>query len=89
MDTQVNDAGLTTETTVYRVGKVDGPFKKRPSGKFKRDGQTPIMVKCAPYWIVRVMFGQSASIMQDRRFHSALAAQAFWESLAEWKEAQS
>ena len=81
--TTVNNAGLTTETTVYRVGKVAGPFTKRPSGKFARDGETPIMRQCKPYWIVRVMFGQNGSIMQDKEFSSLTTANEFWASLSE------
>ena len=84
MGIQVNEKGLTTETTVYRLSKVDGPFTRKPSGKFKRDGETPIMRKCKPYWVVRVMFGQSASIMQDRKFYSLASAQAFFGSLPQW-----
>ena len=41
---------------------IHGPFLKRPSGKFKRDGETPRLVKCKPYWIVRVLHG---SVLRD------------------------
>lgn len=84
MTTKVNEFGLTTETTVYRVGKVDGPFTRKPTGKFRQDGETPIYAKCEPYWIVRVMFGKSASIMQDRKFFSLASAQEFFDSLPAW-----
>lgn len=84
MVTKVNNAGLTTETAVFRVGQVGGPFTKRPSGKFKKG--EPVMVRCEPYWIVRVMFGTSASIMQDRKFFSEADAKQFWASLPQYTD---
>ena len=83
MSTQVNHAGVTTETTAYRVGKVEGPFS--PPKKYADGTPRPrkLWAGKPKYWVVRVMFGKSSSIMQDRRFYSLAAAQDFWKSLAD------
>jgi hypothetical protein len=77
--TVVNDMQLTTET-VYRVGKIEGPFKKTPSGKFDRKGN-PVMVACTPYWVVRTVHGANASIMQERTFFAENTAAQYYDSL--------
>ncbi len=64
------------------VISIDGPFTKRPSGKFKSDGETPIMVKCTPYWVVRVLHG---SVLHDHQQFSAETANQFAESIKNGK----
>lgn len=68
------------ENRTLEVIGIDGPFKKRPSGKFKRDGETPIMAKCTPYWIVRVLHG---TVLHDHRWFSAEAANQFAASITD------
>ena len=68
---------IAKEKVVEVIG-IDGPFEKRPSGKFKRDGETPVMAKCTPYWVVRVLHG---TVLQDHRYFSAKSAGDFAESI--------
>ena len=64
---------MVSEQRKLEVVSVDGPFSKRPSGKFNSRGEA-IMRKCAPYWVVRVLHG---SVLHDHRFHSAEQTQQF------------
>lgn len=65
------------DTITCRVGEVEGPFSRVPSGKFKRNGD-PLMRTILPYWVVRVLVG---TVLQDRRFPSRESADVFWRSL--------
>jgi hypothetical protein len=62
-----------------RIGEINGPYRQRPSGRFRRDGETPIMVRCSPFWVVDYFHG---TIRSSRRFTSRATAQAFWDGLA-------
>lgn len=61
-----------------RIGKVEGPFHRCPSGKFDSNGN-PIMRRCPPYWVVRYMHG---NVMHDAHFEDAGKAKEYWASLA-------
>lgn len=61
-------------TRSLKVISVSGPYTKRPSGRFKRDGETPILVRCAPFWVVRVLHN---TVLRDHKFSSEAKARAF------------
>jgi hypothetical protein len=56
---------------------ISGPFGKKASGKFDSQGE-PVMKKCPPYWVVRVLHG---TVLQDHRRGSAKAASDFAEAI--------
>lgn len=58
---------------------INGPFRKRPTGKFKRDGQTPIMAACTPYWVLRTV---ENNVVTDRKFFSRETADAYAKNAA-------
>ena len=79
MSTSGPEKGNETMATLpdRRIGGVDGPFMRRPCGRFRVDG-TPILRPCPAYWTVSFLHG---SIRHSREFASAAKAEAFSATL--------